>query len=437
MKESELLYIRYRIPFPREVNASVTRYDGGGFGDSSLEARGLLRRVAKELDGGALGITTSQQFSRSFLEYLRSKGADLERDGWRLFVAAMADPAQAFGDLLLGEGDISYYPHISSDFVDLVDDVIRDGRVTKAEIEFLREKSLVYGVSESDLEQILKTKGRFHHPLLKLVNEICSDGTVTPAERCLLADKAREFGGIADVEIERLLRRGLSLRRHAQGPSTDPIFSHLVGGLFLARYILHSLTLSERFLSAADDYLSGTTPAAIEQDRLQGLSHSLGAELNAALSYPSFDPNVSLFEILDTVARIPEAEAQRGPVVASSNRATNDLIWEGLAHGLRFQVRAVNSARLPLFSHEVAGSIVTVFLNMAHPFLVDSGKGAIELSAKLALAMTLTRIELFGDDEVVEEFLDRLSANERLIARKFGGTHKRNRSDELGAGRWS
>ena len=417
VREFSLLCIRYRVPFPRDVIASLNRFRED-YGVSSSENRDLLQQLVGELRSNALSIEISGRFSMSFLEHLKTRVSDLERDGWKLFKAASENPAQAFGDMLLGAGDASYYPGVDKDFIDLVDDVIRDGRVTPAEMAFLEEKRLVYSVSSEDFQHLLQTKRRFHRSLLKLVEEICRDGKVTPAERRLLADKAREFGGFHNEEIEHLLRRGLSLQRYARKPDAESLFPQLTSGLFLARFILHDRALTDAFFNAADEYLS----SLVDDASLKSLSLSLAAALDEVLCTPTFDGESDLHGILDRLFAIPEVSPIRQPITATSKIATKELESEILANGLRFQIKSVDNPRLPLFFHEVIGSIVTVFINQRHPFLQGSDEGALHLTRKLALSITLTRIELYGDDEVVEDFFDRLSMNDRIVARQQSST---------------
>ena len=199
--------------------------------------------------------------------------------------------------------------------------------------------------------------------------------------------------------------------------NTEPLFRQLIGGFFLSRYILRGRALAGAFFSAADEYLSDAAPSSIEEVGSQQLSRSLAAAMNEVLCTPSFNGEEGLSGILERVFAIPEVRPTRRPITADLKITTENLDLEFMAKGLRFEVKSVDSPRLPLFFHEVVGNIVKVFINSSHPFLRE-GENAVHLARKLALSITLTRIELYGDDEVLGDFFSRLTMNDKVVARK-------------------
>jgi len=418
-KEPWLYYLRYRIPFPRDIIGLLDRHrvDIG----PSAQAHTLLETLVTELKNNSLSAATSGRFAESFLEHLLSTKATLERDGWKLVQAATANPVQAFGDLLLGARDASYHPGINPTFVDLVDDIMRDGRVTAAESNFLTEKCAEYDVSREALTRILRFKLRFHSPLIALVDEICKDGTVTDIERQLLTERATELGGVPTGEIERLLRRGLSLRHYRSSEDPAGLFPSLIGGFFVCRHILHDPELADDFFTAADEYLSAVPPYSLDANTQQRLSDALAGGLNNLICTEIFVGGTGLASIVASVLAIPNVQpASGGPTVRTTK--VSDQGVEIIAKGLRFELHSIDNPRLPLFHHEIIGSVVRVFVNSSHPFLHRSDDGAALLVRQLALSITLTRIELYGDDEILDDFFDRLPMNDKLVARKHTTT---------------
>jgi hypothetical protein len=413
MANTLLLPFKYRTPFHTDIVRNPEYYVRG-FGHVSEKNQRELLYIQKGLDEHSLEESAWRTFSENYLLYLaENNDHHVTRDGWKMFHSARENPSKTFNDLLLSAGESYYFANIPSDFIILVDEVLRDRVITDAEREFLDEKCAEFHVSRKDLDWILNTKRSLNTSLLVLIDQICSDHRITTAEFNLLSERAKQWN-ISQDELLNMTERSFHLHTRSEDLDKDPIFSNLVASFFVSQYILHDQPLSDLIFHSINQYFKslkdqGTLELDYVQDKLRDA-------LNKATLYEAFPTKMGLADMMLAIENIDHRKITDAEEPLPTSKPTNPGI---LLNGLRYTFAETKNRYSPLFSHEMHGNTVIITMNHDHPFLESATPDQVFTAQEFALSITATQMQLYADSEAVEDFFDQMRVNDKVVARKL------------------
>lgn len=401
-----LLPFKYKIPFPHELELNHFTYQKH-FGATSRDRRSILESLTP--NGKPVSdIEIWVKFYKSYCTYLNEyKSQNAIKDSWHLFHYSAADPVSAFADCYANWTHQEPDWDVSPLFVEIVDEILSDGKITDAEDAFLKEKMAEYEVTQEKFNQIISYK-KIDIPVRMLIVENCKDGVVTTAEKNLLIEKAAEYG-VSQESLEKQERRILNLFKRKDELTQNISFRSAVSLIYLARYVLSDFTLEEQVFKELYRSLDDQTQICfLVSDELLAYTKVLIQEISKFESR-----SYTQEEIVDQFLGI-----NSNLIAESTSCAVGEPERRVTIRGQTFEAFSVTNKNLPLFSHTVRGQKISVYVNLSHPF----SKAASELDSifKLGISVAYTKIQMYSNSSTIEDFFEQLHVNELIVGKKYG-----------------
>ena len=420
-----LLPLKYLLPTPSGLigqQAPLTE----GYGKSSPARQTRLERLINAVESNSLSEPRWIEFLEDLIVYNKETFGELKiRDGWHIFSSALRNPISRHRQYLLSNSDFTDFPSIDPQYIYLVQDVLRDGRITESEKVFLLEKANDYNISKHDRSRLINHIRTTNIPFIRLVDEICSDGIVTTNERALIEERARDCN-IRPSQVQTFISlflalHGLVLTEEPHAPGTM-----LVPAYFLYRYVLGQTDRARQALQYANQILStmGATDNDNDNDNDEIIAlctQTVGAELRDSLSthigFPISKGPTDLSAILLQVGdlEIPGMPPTPTPTPPSpEDEARPSIQYQGVT----FHVELVSLRHLPLFSHDTRGADVFVSVNTEHPLIANGSHETVNVAIDFALSLTMARIGQYTKEAHLDRYFREFDGTATALSRE-------------------
>lgn len=113
---------------------------------------------------------------------------------WQELKECLLIPIYKFQEILF---HFDYQKRMAKDvgvkFAQILEEVMRDGVLTKIELEYLTEKGIELGIESEKINSFLENGGAINLGFRKIIYEVCKDGVITDNEKEYIREKAQDY----------------------------------------------------------------------------------------------------------------------------------------------------------------------------------------------------------------------------------------------------
>jgi len=199
----------YLIPLKYRINQELTSLNKYPENARLPKERSIINKIFNLKFKSKRELYTKEKigilYKKRLNEALKRENYNIEdfvREAWQILRNRVSDPFSSYMEIYF---DYIMKKDIVADFgsqlADIIEEVLRDHRITDMEKKYILEKAKEYGMDEEEIEGLLDkySSNKFETAFSKLIFEICKDGKITETEKYYLLEKATN----CNVNIDR------------------------------------------------------------------------------------------------------------------------------------------------------------------------------------------------------------------------------------------